>query len=107
MIAGKLFADATPVRNRTPAVVSSAISTLISAQARSNLNEIFAITAVTGMNFHLSAVPQPYELTGSATEFEPDIMSALFMEGVRQIQSGTAWRDTPPGTLATRASRRA
>ena len=99
VIAGKLFADAEPVPARTPAVVSNAVSTLLSAQTRSNLLEIFAVTAVTGMDFRLSAVPQPYELTGSATNFDPAVMSALFMEGVRQIQAGTAWRDTPPGIL--------
>ena len=99
VVAGKLFVDAAPVRNRTPAVVSTAISALIAAQTRSNLLEIFAVTAVTGMGFHLSAIPQPYESTGSATDFDPAEMSKLFMEGVRQIQAGTAWRDTPPGIL--------
>lgn len=100
IVAGKLYADADPVTLRAPSIAASSISTLIYAQTRSNLNELYATAAVAGMNYYLTAIPQEYSAPESSTTFDPVMMSRMFDEGVRQVACGTAWRSDPPGLRA-------
>lgn len=99
IVAGKLYADAEPVTLRAPNIAGSSISTLLYAQTRSNLAEIYATAVVTGMNYHLTAIPQDFPVPASSTDFDPAEMSRMFDEGVRQVTCGTAWRTAPPGLL--------
>lgn len=97
IVAGKLYADPEAVKLRAPTIAGSSISTLIYAQTRSNLNELYATAAVTGMYYHLAAIPPEFASPLAATTFDPVEMTRMFEEGVRRVADGTVWRGLPPG----------
>jgi predicted acylesterase/phospholipase RssA len=97
LVAGKLFADATPVSSRALSIAGNSISTLIYAQTRSDLLKLYTACILTGMNYRLSAIPPDFDAPTSSTDFNPATTSRLFAEGERQVLEGTAWRTTPPG----------
>ena len=97
LVAGKLYPDPTPVKPRTYAIASNAISTIVYDQTRSDLHKLFLLSAVTGMNYHMAVTPKDVPLPKSSTEFDPNAMSQLFCAGVEWARSGPQWRDTPPG----------
>ena len=45
----------------------------------------------------MTAIPPEFPTARSGTQFDPEEMTALFEEGVRQVRTGMAWRSTPPG----------
>ena len=95
--AGKSYPDADPVRPRSIRIVAAGVSTLLYTAARGDLLTLYTASVLTGMNYHVAAIPQELPVENSSTEFKPDEMAKLFNEGVRQIQAGTAFRRTPPG----------
>ncbi|WP_020471130.1 patatin-like phospholipase family protein [Zavarzinella formosa] len=99
MVAGKLYADQEEVRSRSLAVLGSSVSTLLYTQARDELFKLYFASALTGMNFKLSSVPEDVECKIDSTEFNPEAMSRLFEEGRSRAKSKDLWRTTPPGSL--------
>jgi hypothetical protein len=97
LVAGKLYPDPTPVRPRAVAIAGNAISTIVYDQTRSDLNKLFMITAVTGMNYNLSAIPAALDSPLESTNFDPAEMSRLFAAGYEWAAQGPKWRNTPPG----------
>lgn len=97
LVAGKLYADPDPIRARSLTVAGTSVSTVIYAQGRGDLQRMYLISMLSGMNYHLSVIPPEYSAPKSSTEFEPEPMTAMFNEGHRQAVMGTAWRRTPPG----------
>ncbi|VTU00554.1 patatin : Patatin OS=Burkholderia phymatum (strain DSM 17167 / STM815) GN=Bphy_6656 PE=4 SV=1: Patatin [Gemmataceae bacterium] len=97
IVAGKLYADPEPVPAESLKIASSAISTVLYAQTRGDLQRMFMVSMLTGMNYHLTSIPEDYDAPTSATEFDPVKMTAMFNEGAALVRSGTAWRSTPPG----------
>lgn len=109
VVAGKLYADAEAVRLRALKVATASVSTLIYAETRAELVKLYTTCMIAGMNYHLAAIPEDFPAPTDATEFEPATMKRLFDEGYRQAITGTAWRNSPPGTqpresLAQRSS---
>lgn len=99
IVAGKLYADPDPVKARTLDIAGAAVSTLTYAETRAELVKLYTTAMVAGMNYHLAAIPPDFRAPASATEFVPAEMARMFEEGRRQARAGTAWRDSPPGTL--------
>lgn len=97
LVAGKMYPDPAPVKPRTFAIASSAISTIVYDQTRSDLHKLFLLSAMTGMSYNVSVTPRDVVVPESSTEFDPAEMTRLFNEGVRWAQSGPPWRITPPG----------
>ncbi|WP_439629319.1 patatin-like phospholipase family protein [Gemmata sp.] len=97
IVAGKLYADPEPVPAYSLKIAGSAISTVLYAQTRGDLQRMFMLTMLTGMNYHLTSIPEDYDAPTSATEFDPVKMTAMFNEGAAMVRAGTAWRATPPG----------
>jgi predicted acylesterase/phospholipase RssA len=97
IVAGKLYDDPEPVKARVLKIAAGSVSTLIGAETRAELVKLYTISMVTGMNYHLAAIPKEFPAPTSSTEFDPAEMSRMFEEGRRQIRAGTAWRDNPPG----------
>jgi hypothetical protein len=100
IVAGKLYADAAPLKQRSLSLGSHSVSTVIYAQTRGDLQRMYLISLLTGMNYHLAAIPPEFPAPLSSNEFSKGPMTAMFDEGVRQIMNGTAWRKTPPGVEA-------
>ena len=99
MVAGKLYADQEEVRARSLNILGSSVSTLLYTQARDELFKLYFASALTGMNFKLSAVPEDVECKIDSTEFNPEAMSRLFEEGRARAKGKDLWRLTPPGSL--------
>ncbi|HEY1190324.1 MAG TPA: patatin-like phospholipase family protein, partial [Gemmata sp.] len=97
LVAGKMYPDPTPVKPRTFAIASNAISTIVYDQTRSDLHKLFLRTAMTGMSYNVSVIPDEVESPLASTDFEPEEMARLFQAGVQWARSGLKWRTTPPG----------
>jgi hypothetical protein len=98
IVAGKLYADSEVMRPTALTLAGKAVSTLIYAQTRGDLQRLWAYCLLNGMEYHLTAIPAAYPDAGSSGEFDPGVMTGLFEEGRRVIGSGAAWRTTPPVT---------
>ena len=98
LVAGKMYPDPTPVKSRTFAIASNAISTIVYDQTRSDLHKLFLLTTMTGMNYNVSVIPTDVQSPLASTDFEPREMSRLFCAGVEWASAGPKWRITPPGS---------
>jgi hypothetical protein len=97
IVAGKLFADPTAEKPRALRIAGSSVSTVIYAQTRGDLTRLWTLCQLSGMNYHMAAIPDEYPAPKSSTEFNRAELQGMFDEGVRQMTAGTAWRSTPPG----------
>lgn len=97
VVAGKLFADPATVSPRALRITAEALSAILYAQGRGDLVRLWTICELTGMTYHQTAIPAEFPAPRSSTEFDPEAMTAMFNEGVRQVFAGTVWRRTPPG----------
>ena len=97
LVAGKMYPDPTPVKARTFAIASNAISTIVYDQTRSDLHKMFLLTAMTGMNYNVSVIPKEVNSPLASTDFDPKEMSRLFKTGAEWSLGGPKWRVTPPG----------
>src|SRR5581483_3651702 len=97
VVAGKLYPDPEQVKANVLDIAGSSVSTLIYSQTRDELYKLYTACVLTGMNYHLAAIPQEFPATSSSTDFDPTQMTMMFEAGRRQAVGGTAWRATPPG----------
>lgn len=97
LVAGKMYPDPGPVRQRTLAIASNAVSTIIYDQNRSDLHKLFMLTALTGMNYNVSVIPRDVHAPLDSTNFNPTEMKQLFDAGYVWALNGPRWRNTPPG----------
>lgn len=97
VVAGKLYVDAAPIRPRALAIATSSVSDIIYAQTRGDLQRIFTLTRLNGLEFRMTAIPDEFPAPAESTDFEPKAMRAMFDEGFRLARTGAAWRDSPPG----------
>ena len=100
IVAGKLYADPEPVRQRFLSIVGSSVSSLLYAQTRGDLYEVYAVALATGMTYRMTAVPPGVPVPVSSTSFDPVAMHRLYEAGRRQTKTADLWRATPPGTGA-------
>jgi predicted acylesterase/phospholipase RssA len=97
IVAGKIYADATPLKERSLSIATSSVTAALYGQARGDLQRIYLIAMLSGMNYNLAAIPPDFPAPTSATTFEPEPMTAMFNEGYRMASCGQAWRHSPPG----------
>ena len=97
IVAGKLYADPEVIRSWSLAQASKSVSTLIYAQTRGDLQRLYTVCLLTGMDYYLSAIPAEYPAPTSSAEFKPVVMTALFEEGRRVMGTAKPWRTLPPG----------
>lgn len=99
VVAGKLFADPEVIRDRAVPSAAKSASAVLAAQTRGDLQRLYLICLLNGMDLHLSAVPAGLPTPAGATDFDPAATTALYEEGRRVVLTGEAWRTTPPGVL--------
>jgi predicted acylesterase/phospholipase RssA len=97
IVAGKLYADPEVIRPWSLHQAGKNVSTLIYAQTRGDLQRLYTVCLLTGMDYYISAIPPEYPAPLSSAEFSPVPMTALFEEGRRVMLSAKPWRSLPPG----------
>ncbi len=97
IVAGKLYSDPKVIKPRALAIAGSNVETVLYAQTRGDLFRLWTYSTVRGMNFSMTAIPAEFTIPGSAVDFDPKAMTAMFNEGVRVVCTGKVWRNTPPG----------
>ena len=97
IVAGKLYADPEVIRPWSWDQAGKNVSTLIYAQTRGDLQRLYTVCLLTGMDYYLSAIPPEYPAPTSSAEFKPAVMTALFEEGRRGMSCPKPWRILPPG----------
>ena len=98
IIAGKLYADPQKIKPMALVLAAQEVSAMIYAQTRGDLQRMFTTTMLTGMNFHMTAIPTEYPAPTSSTAFEIPAMVGMFNEGHKMICEDRVWRKTAPGT---------
>jgi hypothetical protein len=97
IVAGKLYADARPIRERSIRIGARSVSTLAYAQTRAELQRLYLQSVVHGMNYRLAAIPPEFPAPPTSAEFDRAEMNALFQEGYGLAAAGLVWRSQPPG----------
>lgn len=97
LVAGKLYADPVPVKARSLYIASNAVSTILYDQTRSDLQKLFLLSVLTGMNYNLASIPKDLQATTESTKFDPVEMTRLFEAGAEWSRTNRNWRLTPPG----------
>jgi hypothetical protein len=100
IVAGKLYADPGCVEPRATRIASEALTTLTYAETRSDLVRIYTLALLTGMRFHLTALPQDHPAPEESLSFDPAPMRQMYAAGYHAGLTGQGWRGTPPGTDA-------
>lgn len=100
LVAGKLYADPAPVKSRTLRIAVNAVSTLLYVQTRGDLQKLYLLTVLTGMNYYLTSIPADIPLAEDSTEIVPAEMTRMFEAGREWGRSVRSWRTSPPGYLA-------
>jgi hypothetical protein len=99
IVAGKIYADPEVIKDRSLTNAGKSVSTIIYAQTRGDLQRMYTLCLLNGMDLFITAIPAAYPAPVSSTEFKPEVTGGLFEEGRRVVLSGEAWRTSPPGTL--------
>jgi hypothetical protein len=94
----KLYADPAPVPKRALSRAVTAVDAAIDALAQAQIGRLYSTCAVSGMRFHLLAMPEDMPRKPvSIRELFPTDAPLLFAAGYEMGASGPRWRLTPPG----------
>jgi hypothetical protein len=96
----KLYCDPEPVSKHALCRLMLSVSAIFEALTRADIARLYCFCAVSGMRFHLLALPQDYH--GESPSFKclyPRGAAQLYELGHRMGSSGHCWRHTPPGAL--------
>jgi predicted acylesterase/phospholipase RssA len=99
IVAGKLYADPATVKPNSLEIAGTAVGDVVYAQTRGDLQRMFTLSLLTGMEMNISAIPTEFAAPKSATDFSSGPMLSMFNEGCRLSTEGKAWRKAPPGIL--------
>jgi hypothetical protein len=94
----KLYSDSEPVPKCAFRRLKPSVTAIFEALTRANISELFCLCMLSGMHFHLLAVPQDYHgEPPSITHLYPKEAHQLFEIGYQTGAAGPCWRRTPPG----------
>jgi hypothetical protein len=98
LTSGKYYADPQCVNRSLPGIASGTVAALLYAKTRDDLLRMYTLCLVTGMKFHVTAVPQELQTSTDSLDFNPVEMKRLLDEGYQIGRSADPWRKLPPGT---------
>jgi predicted patatin/cPLA2 family phospholipase len=98
LTSGKYYADPQCVDRSLSGIASGTVAALLYAKTRDDLLRLYTICLVTGMKFHVTAVPQDLVTSTDSLDFNPVEMKKLLDAGYLLGRSPTPWRYLPPGT---------
>ena len=107
IVAGKAYPEPTKVRARLIGVLEASGAAFLSAHTRRDVGNLYHMTRLAGLNFHLATLRQdfPQDGGGSALDFDPNAMGPLYVEGIKVGVAGPAWDtevpERSPGTTGT------
>lgn len=93
---GKITPETEVVEQKTLAIASRAISTLIKSQNWGELYRIHRLAKDGGADFNLIAVPASFNRKPQQI-YDPEYQKALFGQGFELGRNGNAWMKAPPG----------
>ncbi len=93
--AGKVHADPQCVEPRIAKIAGSTIRTMLYTGARNDVYRIYTLSLITGVNFHLAAVPQEFCINLESLKPNVREMRRLYGLGVEMGKSGQNWRSKP------------
>ncbi len=97
LVSGKLYAEPERAERRLLPVVANALTALVSASLRAELNQLYTRAQTAGMNYRLAAIPTDVPASPDPMSFDPTWMGRLFDSGRVQALTKSPWRTTPPG----------
>ena len=80
-----------PVSGELRDIVAATINSLMTRVTRGSVFRLWVLAMIDGADFHLSFIPQDFELKSNTLQFVPEEETALFELGYRQSVEGTAW----------------
>ena len=104
IVAGKAFPDPQSVERNTLKIASSSLGALTYAQTRNDLVRIYTLSLLTGMDFHMTEIPQNWPIQEDNMNFDPASMTCLYNRGFQLAMGGQAWADVPPVLDASQQS---
>lgn len=95
---GKYYADPQCVDRSLSGIATGTVAALLYAKTRDDLLRLYTICLVSGMKFHVTAVPQELSTSTDSLNFDPVEMKKLLDAGYAIGRSPNPWRFLPPGT---------
>jgi predicted acylesterase/phospholipase RssA len=97
VVAGKLYPDASPVRQRVLPILGATTQTLMYAHCRAELMSLYGQSQMSGMQYHLTALRQDVVINAETLiSIDQKQMARLCQEGLKEGLDGPAWRFSPP-----------
>jgi hypothetical protein len=96
---GKLFLDPTEGSPTVFQRMAGAVSGILYAIFRADAWRIYTLCRVSGMHFHMTAIPQVLVSPPQSMTFDPEGQKAMYAAGYEFGLAGGPWRTTPPGYL--------
>jgi len=98
IVAGKLTPDRAAVERRLFHVSDVSLKGLIQSQMETDLQRMYLLSQMNGMQFRLAAIPQDVTTTNSnSLSFDAKSMRQLFEAGRQFGNNDGPWLETPPG----------
>ena len=96
VVSGKLYPDATAVKQRVLPILGATTGTIMYAHCRAELMSLYGQAKLAGMKYHLTALQQDMVVNADTSmTFNQEEMTRLYAEGVRDGISGPNWRRDP------------
>jgi len=89
--AGKLFADPKCVESKIVKIAGTSLRSMLYSGTRNDLSRLYTLALITGVNYHLAALPQDFPVNMDSLSFDQKQMRRLYDEGYRQGRSGNEW----------------
>lgn len=97
IVAGKLYADPEAIKPLALNLAGEEVSAILYSKSRAELQRLYTTAMLTGMNFHVTSIPEEYPAPSSGVKFEIPAMVGMFNEGFGLALGDHTWRLTPPG----------
>jgi predicted acylesterase/phospholipase RssA len=96
VVSGKLYPDATPVKQRVLPILGATTGTIMYAHCRAELMSLYGQAKLAGLKYHLTALRQDLMVNvDTSLTFDREEMTRLYAEGVRDGLGGPNWRYDP------------